>query len=190
MAQLQATKNPPKDSSSNQQVTPYGIMKKIRYMVNSTPEFMEVLHGVNQMFNQLEDVEENKSLQQAARMDVIPLPHSESKFIVSFAVPSELLGAINGRRPPKLDFSDFYDAKDKPQIIKKPSKLLFCYDIDSLFDLNLAFYNFEATLAPAVPSTQWSRVRRSIEVVTRPRQSKDDKLKLIVVAEVNAAVEL
>ncbi len=190
MAEVQATKSPSENSVATPQVTPYGIVKRIRYMVNSTPELMEILHGVNQMYNRLEDPEENRTLQQSCRIDIIPLPYSESKFIISFSVPSELLGAVSNRRTRKLDFADYCDSSEKAQIIKKPPKLLLCYDVDSLFDLNLAFYSFQAKLAPAVPTAQWSRVRRSIEVVARPRQSTGDKLKIIIIAEVIPAIEI
>jgi len=189
MAEVQVTKKPSQSGTPRADVTPYGIVKKIRYMVNSTPEFMEVLHGVNQMFGHVENIEDNKSLQQACLIDVIPLPHSDSKFIFSFMVPSDLLGAVRIQKAQKIDFAEFYDPKDKPQIIKKSPKMLFSYDVDSLFDLNLAFYNFQATLAPAVPTAQWSRIRRSIEVISRPRQNPTDKLKIIIITEVNAAIE-
>ncbi len=189
MAQLQATENPRKSAVAHNDVTPFGIVKKIRYMVNSTPEFIEILHGVNQMFALVEDVEENKTLQQSCQIDVMPLPHSESKFIVSFLIPSDLLGVGSSRRQRKIDFAEFYDPKDKPQIVKKPPKMFFSYDIDSLFDLNLAFYNFQATLAPSVPTPQWSRVRRSIEIIARPRQSPEDRLKFVFIAQITTSVQ-
>jgi hypothetical protein len=159
-------------------------------MVNSTPEFMEILHGVNQMFNQLEASEENRSLQQACEIDIIPLPHSESKFIVSFMVPCELLGGHGHSKFHKIDFADFHSTGSKPQIIRKPPKMLFCYEVDSLFDLNLALYDFQATLAPAVPAAQWSRTRRSVEVLAKPRENSDDKLKFVIIAEVTPAIEV
>ncbi len=168
-------------------VTPYGILKTIRYMVNSTAEFLEVIYAVNHILGTVNDKSVLKSLAKSARFDVMPLPHSQSKFIACFSVPCDLLGLPAPRKPTTLDYGEALDPQKPTPLHRNAPRVLMQFSVNSLFDINLALYEFEATLAPSIPSAQWARVKRSIQIMFQPRQSKDIAATMIVSAEANLA---
>ncbi len=168
-------------------ITPYGILKTIRYMVNSTAEFLEVIFAVNHILGTVNDKSDLKHLSKSARFDVLPLPHSQSKFIACFDVPSELLGLPAPRKPATLDYGEALDPQKPTPLHRNPPRVFMSFSVDSLFDINLALYEFEAALAPSIPSAQWARVKRSIQVMFKPRQSKDALATMIVAAHANPA---
>ncbi len=172
------------------EVTPYGIVKTIRYMVNSTAEFLEVIYTVNQILGTVADKPMLEQLHKMARFEVIPLPHSQHKFIACFDVPGELLGLPMPRKPHLLDLTDAKSAANRVRIVNKPPQVLMQYRVSSLYDINCAMYDFEATLAPAIPSTQWLRVKRSIAVLIMPRQTPEATHCILISAEANPAAPI
>ncbi len=172
-------------------VTPFGVLKCIRYMVNSTPEFIEVLHTVNGIIGTLSNVRDVESIQQVAAFSFIPLPHSQSKFIACFEIPGDLLGAHAARRPLLLDFNE-YDPKNRPEprIVRKSPQILFCFRVKTLFDINFGLYLFESTLAPTIPQSQWLRVRRSMSIMVSAAEKTDSATQLIIAAEANPALPI
>ncbi len=172
------------------EVTPYGIVKTIRYMVNSTAEFLEVIYTVNQILGTVADKPMLEQLHKMARFEVIPLPHSQHKFIVCFDVPGELLGLPISRRPHLLDFTDGASAANRVRIVNKQPQVLMQYRVSSLYDINGAMYDFEATLAPAIPTTQWLRVKRSITVMIMPRPTAEATHCILISAVANPAAPI
>jgi hypothetical protein len=172
-------------------VTPYGVLRCIRYLVNSTPEFIEVLHTVNGIIGTIHSTQDVEMIQQSALFSFIPLPHSQTKFIACFDVPSDLLGAMASRRPLYLDFTG-YDQKKRPEpiIVRKNPQVLFCFSVKTLFDINFALYQFESTLAPAIPQAQWLRVRRSMSVMVSAGETTNNVTQLIIAADANPAMPL
>lgn len=171
-------------------VTPFGVIRVIRYMVNSTPEFLEVIHTVNGiigMVNRLEDVE---MIQKHAKFSIITLPHSETKFIACFEVPGDLLGQSSSRKALLLNFSEYDDKDPTHQIVKKPPHVLFSYRVKTLFDINFALYRFEATLAPTIPQSQWARVRRSTSIMVNSDKGSEAASRMVIIAEANPALPL
>lgn len=171
-------------------VTPFGILKTIRYMVNSTPEFLEVIHTVNGIIGAASRSEDVELIQQLATFSVIPLPHSQTKFIACFEIPGDLLGQNSSRRAILLDYSEYTKKAHLPQIISKPPSVLFIYNVKTLFDINFSLYQFEATLAPTIPQSQWMRVKRSTSIMVSPSEAAVSPLRMVVAAEANPALPI
>jgi hypothetical protein len=169
------------------EVTPYGIQKIIRYMVTNTAEFMEVVYTVNQILGTVQDRHELESLQRSAHFEIISLPHSSDKFVVTFSVPTELLGESACRKTQHLNFGEYHDPKQLPQVIRKPPQLLFHFKVSNLFEINLSLYNFESALAPLIPSAQWQGVKRSVAILISQRPAPDQPLTMVIAAEANPA---
>ena len=168
-------------------VTPFGVLKTIRYMVNSTPEFLEVIHTVNGIVGTANRPEDVELIQQLAVFSVIPLPHSQSKFIACFEIPSDLLGHNSSRKAVQLDYSEYANKGHLPQIINKQPNVLFIYNVKTLFDINFSLYQFEATLAPTIPQSQWMRVRLSSSIMVSPSEVVGTPLRMLIAAEANPA---
>lgn len=171
-------------------VTPFGVLKTIRYMVNSTPEFLEVVHTVNGIVGGASRPEDVELIQQLATFSVISLPHSQSKFIACFEIPSDLLGHNSSRRAVQLDYSEYTNKGHLPQIINKQPNVMFIYNVKTLFDINFSLYQFEATLAPTIPQSQWMRVRRSTTIMVSPSESAGSPLRMVIAAEANPALPI
>ncbi len=171
-------------------ITPFGVLKPIRYMVNSTPEFLEVIHTVNGIIGTVSRPEDVEMIQQLATFSTIALPHSQTKFIACFEVPSDLLGHTSSRRALLLNFSEYENKEHLPHIIKKPPHILFGFNVRTLFDINFSLYQFEATLAPTIPQSQWMRVRRSTTIMVSAAESAGAPLRMIISAEANPALPI
>ena len=168
----------------------YGPPKCIRYMVNSTPEFLEVIHAVNGIIGTLSDPKEVERIHKASKFSVISLPHSQSKFIACFEIPANLLGASSSRRPLLLDFSEHSHKLSADQIVRKPPQVFLNFPVRCLYDINFALYLFEAALAPTIPTSQWFRVKRSISIIVSNGESPDSPLQMVIAAEANPALPI
>lgn len=166
----------------------FGSSKCIRYMVNSTLEFLEVLHTVNAIIGAVQNRADVESIQRSSTFTVIPLPHSQSKFIACLEIPSELLGTSGIRRPLLLDYSEFDEPNKKAEIVRRFPTLLVTYPVKSLFDVNYAIYHFEASIAPLIPQAQWLRVRRSLAVAITGGEVPGVPLQMTVSVEATPAL--
>ncbi|MGB5107024.1 MAG: hypothetical protein WBP29_11145 [Candidatus Zixiibacteriota bacterium] len=168
----------------------YGAPRCIRYMVSSTLEFLEVLHTVNAIIGTLPDRREVESIQRAATFSIIPLPHSESKFIACLNLPVDLLGASSVRRPLLLDFSEYDEPNAKAPIVHKAGMLTITYCVKSLFEVNYAIHHFEANVAHLIPQSQWLRVRRSMGVTVSTHENAALPVQLTVSVEATPALPI
>lgn len=73
-------------------------LKRVNYLINSTPDFIEVLKTVNEIFARANTLEELLMWQQRSRFDVVPLQHSPSSYVAAFYVPVQLLQETDARR--------------------------------------------------------------------------------------------
>jgi hypothetical protein len=171
-------------------LTAYGPPKCIRYMVNSTPEFIEVIYAVNGIIGTLTDPKEVELIHRASKFSTIPLPHSQSKFIACFEIPGDLLGASSARRPLLLDFSERSNEARSVPIVRKPPQVLLSHPVRTLYDINFALYLFEASLAPTIPASQWFRVKRSISISIANSETPDGPIQMLIAAEANPALPI
>ncbi len=168
------------------EVTGYGTRKTVRYMIESTSEFLEVLHTVDQILGRVTDRCTLESLQREAIFDIIPLPHSQDKFIAVFAVPSELLGQTSGKRPQHLEYANYPEHPPHPRVVQKPQQILCSFDVNTLFDINLSLSRFKDIVAPSVNAAQWLSMRRALSIIISPRPQPDRPLTMVVIADLNS----
>ncbi len=168
----------------------YGLPKCVRYMVNSTLEFLEVLHTVNSIIGSVVDRSEIEAIQRSANFSIIPLPHSQTKFIACLELPLGLLGATGARRPLQLDFSEFDEPNAKVPIMRNPPMVIATYEVRTLFDVNYAIHSFEASVAPYIPQAQWLRVKRSLAIAVTASESAGAPMLMVVSVEANPALPI
>lgn len=168
----------------------YGLPKCVRYMVNSTLDFLEVLYTVNSIVGSAVDRSEIEAIQRSAKFSIIPLPHSQSKFIACLELPLGLLGTTAARRPLHLDFSEYDEPNAKVVIVRNPPMILATYSVQTLFDVNYAIHHFEASVAPYIPQAQWLRVRRSLTIGVMESESGAAPIQMTVSVEANPALPI
>lgn len=170
--------------------THYGLVRRIRYLVSSTPEFLDIISTVNLILGRAETREDVELLQKSTTFVATPLPDFLSKFIASFDVPSELLGETRTAHSIRLEWSDYQQPKDKFKLVRRTPDVAFSCDVNSLFDINLALYHFEATLASAIPPAQWARIKRTIRIQATSKPGPVASNELLIAVEANPAKPL
>lgn len=164
-------------------------MTPARYLVNSTLEFVDVIKTVNQIVGHAESSAEVESLQKSTKFSAAPLPNFLSKFIATFDLPMELLGDARAKRIIFLDWSEYQLPVDQFRIVRKSPDIVFTTEVATLFDLNLAMYHFEATIASVLPRSQWARMKRSMRMQALPKADASAGTDLIIAVEANPAMK-
>jgi hypothetical protein len=137
-------------------------MRPLRYLVSSTAEFREVIDTVNQIVGRAESESDAEEYHRKCRFSMIRLPGSLSKFIACFDVPKALLGKSRVGIPKVPDFSTAKVETNRYRTSFSSSRLTVCYDVDTLFDLNVALVHLNAGLQQCLRGMEVIKMRRAM----------------------------
>lgn len=146
----------------------YAEVKPVRYLVTSAIDFKEIVSTTNLIFARVGSLGKIETLERNSILSVIPLPASNSRFIVCFDVPCLLLGESKEMEDQRIDFSGFSLSDGQFDLESYEQGFRFRYQVDSLFDANLILVHFDRLIANIVDGANRLKLKRAVALRVYP----------------------
>jgi hypothetical protein len=146
----------------------YGEIKPVRYLVTSAIDFKEIVNTTNRIFAKVGSLPEIEVLEKLSSFSVIPLPDTYSRFIACFGVPKSLLGESHDWISERLDFQKYTLPQNAFRFEAGENSVKFIYEVDCLFETNLALSHFDRCIAKIVDSENRLALKRSVRLYVHP----------------------